>query len=96
LEINNGILELIIEEMHTIEASFKRIQFTPDILPADIFGTRIYKQNTCEFSIRKGPIFAHFILADEINRAHPKVQSALLEAMQEQSHKKVRGFYSGR
>ena len=67
----------------TIEASFKRIQFTPDLLPADIIGTRIYNQNTCQFSTRKGPIFAHFILADEINRAPPKVQSALLEAMQE-------------
>jgi MoxR-like ATPase len=67
----------------TIETSFKRIQFTPDLLPADIIGTRIYNQNTCQFSTRKGPIFAHFILADEINRAPPKVQSALLEAMQE-------------
>ncbi len=67
----------------TFEASFKRIQFTPDLLPADIIGTRIYNQNTCEFSTKKGPIFAHFILADEINRAPPKVQSALLEAMQE-------------
>lgn len=67
----------------TIEASFKRIQFTPDLLPADIIGTRIYNQNTGLFSTRKGPIFAHFILADEINRAPPKVQSALLEAMQE-------------
>ncbi|MCX9085086.1 MAG: MoxR family ATPase [Candidatus Methanoperedens sp.] len=67
----------------TIEASFKRIQFTPDLLPADIIGTRIYNQNTCQFSTKKGPIFAHFILADEINRAPPKVQSALLEAMQE-------------
>ena len=67
----------------TIEASFKRIQFTPDLLPADIIGTRIYNQNTGQFSTRKGPIFAHFILADEINRAPPKVQSALLEAMQE-------------
>jgi len=67
----------------TIDASFKRIQFTPDLLPADIIGTRIYNQNTCEFSTRKGPIFANLILADEINRAPPKVQSALLEAMQE-------------
>lgn len=67
----------------TIEASFKRIQFTPDLLPADIIGTRIYNQHTCQFSTKKGPIFAHFILADEINRAPPKVQSALLEAMQE-------------
>jgi MoxR-like ATPase len=68
----------------TIEASFKRIQFTPDLLPADIIGTRIYNQHTCQFTTKKGPIFAHFILADEINRAPPKVQSALLEAMQEQ------------
>lgn len=67
----------------TIDASFKRIQFTPDLLPADITGTRIYNQNTCTFSTKKGPIFANFILADEINRAPPKVQSALLEAMQE-------------
>ncbi len=67
----------------TIAASFKRIQFTPDLLPADIIGTRIYNQQTCEFTVKKGPVFAHFILADEINRAPPKVQSALLEAMQE-------------
>jgi MoxR-like ATPase len=67
----------------TINASFRRIQFTPDLLPADIIGTRIYNQHTCEFATRKGPIFANFILADEINRAPPKVQSALLEAMQE-------------
>lgn len=67
----------------TIEASFKRIQFTPDLLPADIIGTRIYNQHTGSFSTKKGPIFANFILADEINRAPPKVQSALLEAMQE-------------
>ncbi len=67
----------------TIEASFKRIQFTPDLLPADIIGTRIYNQHTCQFTTKKGPIFANFILADEINRAPPKVQSALLESMQE-------------
>jgi MoxR-like ATPase len=67
----------------TIEASFKRIQFTPDLLPADITGTRMYNQHTCSFTTKKGPIFANFILADEINRAPPKVQSALLEAMQE-------------
>lgn len=67
----------------TIELSFKRIQFTPDLLPADIVGTRMYNQNSCSFSTKKGPIFANFILADEINRAPPKVQSALLEAMQE-------------
>jgi MoxR-like ATPase len=62
---------------------FKRIQFTPDLLPADIIGTEIYKQSTGEFVIKKGPIFANLILADEINRAPAKVQSALLEAMQE-------------
>ena len=60
-----------------------RIQFTPDLLPADIVGTKIYKNNSNEFEIQKGPIFHNFILADEINRAPPKVQSALLEAMQE-------------
>ena len=66
-----------------INASFKRIQFTPDLLPADITGTEIYNQQTGEFTHKKGPLFANFILADEINRAPPKVQSALLEAMQE-------------
>ena len=60
-----------------------RIQFTPDLLPADILGTKIYKSNTGTFEIQKGPIFHNFVLADEINRAPPKVQSALLEAMQE-------------
>jgi MoxR-like ATPase len=64
---------------------FKRIQFTPDLLPADIIGTRIYNQSTAGFETKKGPIFANFILADEINRAPAKVQSALLEAMQEKS-----------
>src|SRR5919106_216844 len=67
----------------TIHASFERIQFTPDLLPADVVGTMIYNQRTGEFSARKGPIFANILLADEINRAPPKVQSALLEAMQE-------------
>jgi MoxR-like ATPase len=67
----------------TIGVDFKRIQFTPDLLPADIVGTEIYKQNTGEFVIKKGPIFGNLILADEINRAPAKVQSALLEAMQE-------------
>ncbi|MCK5594139.1 MAG: MoxR family ATPase [Candidatus Aenigmarchaeota archaeon] len=67
----------------TVDASFNRIQFTPDILPADIVGTKIYNQNNATFSTKKGPIFANFILADEINRAPPKAQSALLEAMQE-------------
>ncbi|RTL58566.1 MAG: AAA family ATPase [Sphingobacteriales bacterium] len=64
-------------------AKFSRIQFTPDLLPADVIGTMIYNQQRNEFMVRKGPIFANFILADEINRAPAKVQSALLEAMQE-------------
>lgn len=67
----------------TLDAGFKRIQFTPDLLPADIIGTNIYNQKTGNFTTKKGPIFSNFILADEINRAPPKVQSALLEAMQE-------------
>ncbi len=67
----------------TFAASYKRIQFTPDLLPADITGTLIYNQKTGEFTPKQGPIFANFILADEINRAPSKVQSALLEAMQE-------------
>ena len=67
----------------TVNASFSRIQFTPDLLPADIIGTLIYNPAANDFSVRKGPIFANFILADEINRAPAKVQSALLEAMQE-------------
>jgi MoxR-like ATPase len=66
-----------------VQAKFSRIQFTPDLLPADVIGTMIYNQQRHEFVIRKGPIFANFILADEINRAPAKVQSALLEAMQE-------------
>lgn len=66
-----------------IEADYKRIQFTPDLLPADVVGTLMYSQKTEEFIVRQGPIFANFILADEINRAPAKVQSALLEAMQE-------------
>lgn len=66
-----------------MEAKFQRIQFTPDLLPADLIGTMIYNQKDGEFTIKKGPIFANFILADEINRAPAKVQSALLEAMQE-------------
>lgn len=67
----------------TIKAKFQRIQFTPDLLPADIIGTLVYNQGTGEFTVSKGPIFANLILADEINRTPPKVQSALLEAMQE-------------
>lgn len=66
-----------------IQANFQRIQFTPDLLPADLIGTLIYNQKTGEFTTRKGPIFANLILADEINRSPAKVQSALLEAMQE-------------
>jgi MoxR-like ATPase len=64
-----------------IHAKFSRIQFTPDLLPADVIGTMIYNQQRNEFVVRKGPIFANFVLADEINRAPAKVQSALLEAM---------------
>ena len=66
-----------------IDAKFSRIQFTPDLLPADLVGTMIYSQKSESFMVKKGPIFSHFILADEINRAPAKVQSALLEAMQE-------------
>jgi len=66
-----------------INTGFKRIQFTPDLLPADVIGTLIYQPQTAQFSVRKGPIFSNIILADEINRAPAKVQSALLEAMQE-------------
>jgi len=66
-----------------INADFNRIQFTPDLLPADLIGTMIYNQPENKFTVRKGPIFANFVLADEINRAPAKVQSALLEAMQE-------------
>jgi len=66
-----------------VQASFSRIQFTPDLLPADILGTQIYRPQSGEFEIRKGPIFASLVLADEINRAPAKVQAALLEAMQE-------------
>lgn len=67
----------------TIDAAFSRIQFTPDLLPADLIGTMIYNQKQEQFTVRRGPIFANFVLADEINRAPAKVQSALLEAMQE-------------
>ena len=67
----------------TMEADFKRIQFTPDLLPADLTGTQIYSPRDGTFSVRKGPVFANLVLADEINRAPAKVQSALLEAMQE-------------
>ncbi len=68
---------------NSIKAKFSRIQFTPDLLPADLIGTMVYSQKSEEFRVRKGPVFANFLLADEINRAPAKVQSALLEAMQE-------------
>src|SRR4051812_35342102 len=67
----------------TIDTTFSRIQFTPDLLPADVVGTQVYDQSTGKFSVKQGPIFANIILADEINRAPAKVQAALLEAMQE-------------
>src|SRR5436309_1259722 len=67
----------------TLHLRFQRIQFTPDLLPADVLGTQIFNPRTGEFTIRQGPVFANLILADEINRAPAKVQSALLEAMQE-------------
>ena len=67
-----------------IQSDFSRIQFTPDLLPADLMGTRIYNPRSGEFTVQKGPIFSNLVLADEVNRAPPKVQSALLEAMQEQ------------
>lgn len=67
----------------SVDAKFSRIQFTPDLLPADVIGTLIYSQKSEQFQIRKGPVFANFVLADEINRSPAKVQSALLEAMQE-------------
>jgi MoxR-like ATPase len=66
-----------------IHAQFRRIQFTPDLLPADLIGTQIYNPRSGEFTVKRGPIFANIVLADEVNRAPPKVQSALLEAMQE-------------
>src|SRR5690606_41223318 len=66
-----------------VDGSCSRIQFTPDLLPADVVGTMIYNVKENDFSIKKGPVFANFILADELNRAPAKVQSALLEAMQE-------------
>ena len=71
----------------TLRGKFKRIQFTPDLLPADLTGTRIYNQKTGEFSTSLGPVFTNLLLADEINRAPAKVQSALLEVMQERQVK---------
>jgi MoxR-like ATPase len=67
----------------TVRTSFSRIQFTPDLLPADVIGTQVFDQATATFSVKRGPIFANIVLADEINRAPAKVQAALLEAMQE-------------
>ena len=67
----------------TVRTSFSRIQFTPDLLPADVIGTQVFNQSTATFSVKRGPIFANIVLADEINRAPAKVQAALLEAMQE-------------
>lgn len=75
--------KVIRELANGLEAQFKRIQFTPDLLPGDITGTDIYRPDKCSFEFQSGPIFNHFILADEINRAPAKVQSALLEAMEE-------------
>jgi len=75
---------LLVKTMaQAIQADFSRIQFTPDLLPADLIGTQIYNLKTGEFTVHQGPLFANFILADEVNRAPAKVQSALLEAMQE-------------
>lgn len=68
---------------YSLDLSFRRIQFTPDLLPADVIGTMVYDQRSGEFRFRRGPIFANIVLADEINRASPRTQSALLEAMQE-------------
>src|SRR3712207_574793 len=67
----------------TVRGTFRRIQFTPDLVPADLVGTRVYNQKTSEFTTSLGPVFANLLLADEINRAPAKVQSALLEVMQE-------------
>ncbi|MDA1348547.1 MAG: MoxR family ATPase [Chloroflexi bacterium] len=74
---------LITSLAQTVQARFSRVQFTPDLLPADLIGTQIYNPRTNEFSVHQGPIFANLVLADEVNRAPAKVQSALLEAMQE-------------
>ena len=69
-----------------LDAKFSRVQFTPDLLPSDLLGTMIYREQTGEFTVKKGPIFANILLADEINRAPAKVQSALLEAMAEKTN----------
>ncbi len=68
---------------HVLDATFKRIQFSPDLMPADVVGTNVYDASSQTFSLRKGPVFANLVLADEINRTPPKTQAALLEAMQE-------------
>ena len=80
-----GLAKTLIARLfaETLDLSFKRIQFTPDLLPSDITGTFLFDQRQGRFEFRQGPIFTHFLLADEINRAAPKTQSALLEAMQE-------------
>lgn len=85
---------------HTVQTVFRRVQFTPDLLPADIVGTNIFNMKTGEFNLRKGPLFTNFFLADEINRTPPKTQSALLEAMEErritvdgESHKLADPFF---
>lgn len=85
LEGNPGLAKTLAVNTlaRTIDAKFNRVQFTPDLLPADLIGTMVYSPKNEEFSVKKGPIFANFILADEINRSPAKVQSALLEAMQE-------------
>src|SRR5215471_5609616 len=80
-----GLAKTLIARLFSqaLELRFSRIQFTPDLLPSDITGSSIYEQREGRFEFRRGPIFAHLLLADEINRATPKTQSALLEAMQE-------------
>ena len=75
-----------------LHLDFQRIQFTPDLLPADLVGTMIYNQQKAEFEVKKGPIFANIILADEVNRSPAKVQSALLESMQEKQIRSTRGW----
>ena len=82
--LTTGMDQVIVGQLASlIDAKYSRIQFTPDLLPADVIGTMVYSQKDESFQVKKGPIFANFVLADEINRAPAKVQSALLEAMQE-------------
>jgi MoxR-like ATPase len=85
IEDNPGLAKTLIARLvaQTLDLSFKRIQFTPDLLPSDITGSFVFNQREARFEFRQGPIFTHLLLADEINRATPKTQSALLEAMQE-------------